>query len=247
MTNPFRTAALFLSLLLILALPAARADDPSKPPTETKQSGPDGVSLVVRMQGPYDADVPLQVVCYFKRTADSDKKMAGAPVELDKRLGGLIGSLRDRGEFAGDDLETLLIDVPDGTIKPKRLLLIGIGDTVTLSLGKMERVGTVALREAVKLGAARVAFAPLIRDQGVDSIKTGDVEMAVTRGMLLAYDTERRLQKQGFARAYTLAEWVVEAGPTYYDETVAGVKQAITTAADAVKARDTKPYSTSSK
>ena len=60
------------------------------------------------MQGPYDADVPLQVVCYFKRTADSDTKMAGAPVELDKRLGGLIGALRSRGEFAGDDLETLL-------------------------------------------------------------------------------------------------------------------------------------------
>ena len=252
MKNPFLTTVLLLWPPLITALlavgpPAARADDPAKPPAETKVGGPDGLSLVVRMQGPYDADVPLQVVCYFKRTADSDKKMAGAPVELDKRLGGLIGSLRARGEFAGDDLETILIDVPDGKIKPKRLLLIGIGDVDKLSLDKMERVGKVALREAVKLGAAQVAFAPLIRDQGIDTIKTGDVETAVTRGMLLAYDTERRLQKQGFAKAYTLEAWVVEAGPTYYDETVAGVKTAITTAADAAKARDTKPYSTSSK
>src|SRR4051812_16906006 len=106
-----------LSLLLLaaaVALSTARADDPAKPPAETKVAGPDGLSLVVRMQGPYDADVPLQVVCYFRRTADSDRKLAGAPVELDKRLGGLIGSLRARGEFAGDDLETLLVDVPAG-------------------------------------------------------------------------------------------------------------------------------------
>src|SRR3954468_4226399 len=218
-----------LRLLLIaaLAMPAAWADDPAKPPAETKLAGPDGLTLTVRMQGPYDADVPLQVVCYFKRTADSDKKMAGAPVELDRRLGGLIGSLRARGEFAGDDLETLLVDVPAGTIKPKRLLLIGIGDEATLSLDKMERVGKVGIREAVKLGATRVAFAPLIRDQGNEKFKTGDVETAVTRGVLLGYDTERRLQKQGFAKAFTLEEWVVEAGPTYYDETVAGVRTAI--------------------
>jgi hypothetical protein len=63
----------------------------------------------------------------------------------------------------------------------------------------MERVGKVGLREAAKLGAKKVAFAPLIRDQGNDKLKTGDVETAVTRGVPLAYDTERRLQKQGFA------------------------------------------------
>ena len=41
---------------------------------------------------------------------------------------------------------------PEEAIKPKRLLLVGIGDEATLSLDKMERVGKVALREAVKLG-----------------------------------------------------------------------------------------------
>jgi hypothetical protein len=62
--------------------------------------------------------------------------------------------------------------------------------------------------------------------------------------MLLAYDTERRLQKQGFAKAYALEECVVEAGPTYYDETITGVKKAISVVDDAVKARESKPYST---
>jgi hypothetical protein len=137
--------------------------------------------------------------------------------------------------------------VPAGAIKPRRLLLVGLGDEGALSLATMERVGKAGLREAVKLGATRVAFAPLLRDQGNNALKTADVELAVTRGMLLAYDTERRLQQQGLAKAFTLEEWVVEAGPAYFDETVAGVKKAIAEAGDAVKARDPKPYSTRSK
>ena len=229
--------------LLLLTVSLSLADDAGKTPAETRLAGPNGLTEIVRMQGPYDAEVPFQVVCYFKRTSDSDKRMTGAPVELDKRLGGLIGSLRTRGEFAGEELETLLIDIPDGTIKPKRLLLIGLGDEASLSLERMEKVGRVALREAVKLGVGKVAFAPLIRDQGNDKLRTGDVAMAVSRGVLLAYDTEKRLQKQGFAKAYTLEEWVVEAGPKYYDETVAGVKRAIAQASDIARARNAKPYS----
>jgi hypothetical protein len=44
-----------------------------------------------------------------------------------------------------------------------------------------------------------------------------------------------------------LEEWVVEAGPAYFDETVTGVKKAISEAAAAVKVRETKAYSTKSK
>ena len=61
--------------------------------------------------------------------------------------------------------------------------------------------------------------------------------------MLLAYDTEKRLQKEGLANAYTLDQWNVEAGPMYFDETVEGVKNAIEQAKKAIKARGTEPYS----
>src|SRR3954452_6832040 len=131
------------------------------------------VKIKVRMEGPYTADVPLQVVCYFKYTPEGVKRMSGAPVELDKHLGGAIGALRERGEFVGDDLETLLIAPPEGSIKAKALLLIGLGDEATLTLDKMERVGKVALREAARLGVSKVAFAPLIRDQGNSKFGTG--------------------------------------------------------------------------
>jgi hypothetical protein len=168
--------------------------------------------------------------------------MRGAPVELDKELGGVIGSLRERGEFEGDPLETLVIIPPRGSIKAKALLLIGLGEEDTLSLERLERVGRVALREASRLGVRRVAFAPLIRDQGNTKLSTGDVETAVVRGMLLAYDTERRLQDQGLAREWTLEAWEVEAGPAYFDDTVTGVKRALSEAATSIASRKAEPY-----
>src|SRR4051794_14385076 len=125
MRHTMNTLSKASTILLLSAALLARADGPAKAPAETKVAGPDGLTVAVRMEGPYDAAVPLQVVCYFKWTAAAGERMAGAPVELDRRLGGLIGSLRSRGEFAGDEFETLLIDVPKGTIKPARLLLVG--------------------------------------------------------------------------------------------------------------------------
>src|SRR5262249_54587434 len=183
-----------------------------------------GVTVKVRMEGPYTADVPLQVVCYFKYTPEGVKRMSGAPVELDKKLGGVIASLRTRGEFVGDELETILITPPKNSIKAKTLLLVGLGAEESLSLKVCERIGRVSLRQTSQAGVQRVAFAPLIRDQGSSRIPAGDVETAVVRGMLLAYDTEKRLQKEGLAKPFTLEEWIVEAGPGYFDETVTAVE-----------------------
>src|SRR5262245_64355499 len=225
------------ALTLFIALPG-RADD--KKPAEEKIAGPDGLTLTVRMQGPYDADVPLQVVCYFKPKTAGDT-LKGAPVELDKRLGGVIGNLRDRGEFAGDELETLVIDT-GGKIPAKQLLLIGLGDQQSLSLERMERVGRVAYREAARLGAAKVAFAPLIRDKGNDKLPTSGLARFVVRGLLLARDTDVRLQKEGLSKKYALEEWVEEAGPDFYQDTIAGVKTGIDEAKSAISKRKATPF-----
>jgi hypothetical protein len=209
---------------------------------EVPVAGPNGVTVKVRMEGPYTAEVPLQVVCYFKYTPEGAKRMSGAPVELDKRLGGVIAALRERGEFLGDDLETLLLTPPSGSIPAKALLLIGLGDEATLSLDKMEEVGRVAVREAARLGVRTVAFAPLIRDQGNSKFGTGDVAAAVLRGAFLAYDTEKRLEQQGLGKAYTLDAWQYEAGPAYFDETTAAAQKAARDASAAIAARPSAPY-----
>src|SRR5439155_3968204 len=101
------------------------------------------------------------------------------------------------------------------------------GKEESLSLKVMERVGRVSLREAAQAGVKRVAFAPLIRDQGNSKLPTGDVEVAVVQAMLMAYDTEKQLQKEGLAKDYTLDEWIVEAGSDYFDETASAVEKAI--------------------
>src|SRR4051812_3706928 len=184
------------AVLMLTASTFAPARANAQDVKEKAFDAPNNVKIRVRMEGPYTADVPLQVVCYFKYTPGGARKMTGAPVELDKRLGGVIASLRERGEFVGEEGETLLIRVPKDSIKAKALLLVGLGDEGALSLNVLERVGRTALREAARLGVSRVAYAPLIRDQGSSRFGTGDVAEAVLRGVLLAYDTEKRLQKQ---------------------------------------------------
>src|SRR6202051_429327 len=124
------------ALLLAVALLAGLAwsDEGKEEVKEKAFDAPNKVTIKVRMEGPYTADVPLQVVCYFKYTPEGAKRMSGAPVELDKHLGGVIASLRERGEFPGNRLETLCLVPPTGSIKAKALLLIGLGSEDELSL-----------------------------------------------------------------------------------------------------------------
>jgi hypothetical protein len=239
--RPHRNLSL-LALVLLAGFGSLARSDEGKVEVKGKAlDAPNKVKLRVRMEGPTTADVPLQVVCYFKHTPEGAKRMSGAPVELDKKLGGVIAPLREHGEFGGEQLETLLITPPKDSIKAKALLLVGLGDEDALSLKVLEGVGRVALREAARLGASRVGFAPLIRDQGNTKFGTGDVEAAVVRGMLLAYDTDRRLQKEGLSKDFTLEQWNVEAGPTFFDETVTGVQKAIEEADKAIKDRGADP------
>jgi len=236
-----RYVSIYAFVLFFGLAALARSDESTDQVKEKALDAPHNVKVKVRMEGPYTADVPLQVVCYFKYTPEGAKRMTGAPVELDKHLGGIIGALRERGEFVGDQLETLLIIPPKDSIKAKALLLVGLGDEEALSLNLMEGVGRVSLREAARLGVNRVAFAPLLRDQGNSKLGTGDVETAVVRGMLLAYDTEKRLQKEALVKGFSLDEWIAEAGPTYFEETVTGVGKAIDAAGKIIEGRGADP------
>ena len=234
----------FATALSLCLLAGIAIGQDAKNVKEVSLDAPHGVKIKIRMEGPYTAEVPLQVVCYFPYSAEGVKRMRGAPVELDRHLGGIIASLRERGEFAGNEQETLLIKTPEKSIPAEHLLLVGLGDETKLSLDVLSRVGRTSLREAAALGISRVAFAPLIRDQGNSTLAAGDVEVALLKSMLLAYDTEKRLQDQGLAKEYRLQEWIVEAGPAFFDETVAGARKAIEQATAAIAERSTKPYQT---
>jgi hypothetical protein len=222
---------LFITVGMIYA-----AEDSLQKVTEKSFSAPGNTKVTVRMQAPYDAETPLQVVCYFKHKESGDKTL-GAAVELDRKLGGIIATLRNGDEFVGNPLEMLLLTPPEGTIKPKRLLLVGLGEESEVSLETLERVGKESLRMASAIGAQQIAFAPLIRDQGNSKFSTGDVGQAVIRGMLLAYDTEQHLQKEKMSKAYSLEAWIEEAGPDYFADTVTGAQKGIAETTARIAAR----------
>src|SRR6202000_1395468 len=84
-------------------------------------------------------------------------------------LNGIITALRESGRFTGYAFETLLIDVPNGTISPKKLLLIGLGDRRKFDPEIMITVGAIEMREALRLGVDSYAHASDLKDGGVDS------------------------------------------------------------------------------
>src|SRR5881392_874478 len=122
-----------VAIVLLAGLAAAARSDETQQVKEKVLDGANGIKIKLRMEGPYTADVPLQIVCYFKYTPEGVKRMSGAPVELDHKLGGVIASLRERHEFEGDELETICI-TPKNSIKAKALMLVGLGKEEALSL-----------------------------------------------------------------------------------------------------------------
>ncbi|ARV62928.1 hypothetical protein BZZ01_08765 [Nostocales cyanobacterium HT-58-2] len=221
----------------------AQANQSAQPVPQQSFTAANNLKITVKQVTPYNQETDLQILCFFKHKASGDKVLS-AIADLDKQLGGVISSLRNSGDFVGNELETLWFVPPSNSIKPKTVLLIGLGDEQTLSLEKMHRIGTVALREAVKLKATRVSFAPGLRDQGNAKLDTGDVASAVIQNVILAYNTEKQLQKQGLAQPFTINEWVIEAGPDYYKQTVAKIEQGVALANNKVATRKPVSYIT---
>ena len=195
------------------------------------------------MVGPYMEPADLQIICLFKHKEAGDTYQ-GAAKDTDEKLGGILSSLRNRGEFAGETGETFLFTPPKGSIPAKRFLVIGLGEEKDLSLDTLRIVGRIAAREAVRLKAKHVAWAPVIRDQGNTKIDVGEGDRAFVESVLSAYDTEQRLQAQGLAEKFAITEWVIEAGPSYFDGAVEQIGKGIAATLPELGRRDTAHYST---
>ncbi len=75
------------------------------------------------------------------------------------------------------------------------------------------------------------------------------LRIALTRdcwlgGMLLAYDLQQRVQKQSFSPGYRLAGWFLKSGPTYFNATITGVKNAVEETKEMIAQRPSTAYST---
>jgi leucyl aminopeptidase len=242
-----KTKVLTLSLALASLVATATAGDTSSAPKESVfATKPLGIQLSIKMVGPYGEPADLQIICLFKHKQAGDTYQ-GAAKETDEKLGGILSSLRNRGEFVGETGETFLFTPPKGSIPAKRFLVIGLGEEKDLSLDTLRIVGRIAAREAVRLKAKHIAWAPVIRDEGNTTIDVGEGDRAFTEQMLSAYDTEKRLQAQGLASKFSIESLVIEAGPTFFDGSVKQVGQGIDSVTAELQKRDATPYASTTK
>jgi hypothetical protein len=239
--NTVLKSSLAILLLQALFLANCVAVVAADQPSESSFTAPRSQTITVKMIGPVTQTTDLQIICVLKHVAGGDQYIE-AMDDLNSKLGGLLSSLRDRDEFAGDLGETLLFTPPANTITPKRLLLIGIGEEKDLSPSRLELAGRIAAREAVRLSASHVSFAPTLRDQGSSRIDVAEGDAAVVSGWLLAYDTEQRMQEQGLAPRSAVSTLVIEAGPKYFSAASDSVGKAVRATAPLIEKRSTAPY-----
>lgn len=238
MNIPFRYLVCTVALSSALVSPAFAAEAPLK-----SFLAPHAMTVTVKEIGPVTQTTDLQILCIFKH-GEYDQYIE-AMQDFNDNQGKLISTLRGRGEFIGELGETFLYVPPAGSITPARVLLIGVGDAKSISLDRLRLAGRIAAREAVRLEATHVSFAPTLRDQGSHAVDVGDGDAAVVEQMLLAYDTEKRLQAQHLAPNFSIDEWVIEAGPKYFEGAAAKVGAAVEHAKAAIAERDGRPYATS--
>src|SRR5271168_4762522 len=202
-----------VSLAVAIFVVTARAADSTAPKENVFETKPLGITLSIKMIGPYTQDADLQIICLFKHKQTGDTYQ-GAAKATDEHLGGILSALRNRGEFVGELGETFLFTPPKGSIPARRFMIIELGDEKDLSLDSLRVVGRVAAREAVRLKARHVAWAPVIRDEGNLTVEVGEGDRAFVEQLLSAYDTEKRLQSQGLAPQFSIEDVVIEAGPS---------------------------------
>lgn len=182
----------------------------------------DGPVMNVVVERPAEIDTQLQVLCFFEYRAGENN--LGAEQELDHKLRGVILDLRKSGKFAARPLETMVITPLPYSIRPRQLLLIGLGKPEALSLELLKSVGRVGLREALRMGARQYAQAFDLRD---GAFGVGKVAQSIIEGALSAYATERDLQERGLAEERPISRIAYLTTLESYKETVQGVKKAI--------------------
>jgi hypothetical protein len=190
----------------------------------------DGITIATAVQAPSNQQTPLQVICVFEYTeGDIFNSPPALPrnlnglVHIDDALRGILTELRKSGRFEGHALETILITPPAGSMPAEKLLIIGLGDRKAFNPELMTAVGSVEMREALRLGVSSYSHASDLKDAGIDS-PTGTVAVNVIKGAVSAYETERFLKDHSLSSSQPITQITLLAGPAYFQITGDAVK-----------------------
>jgi hypothetical protein len=160
--------------------------------------------------GPAQADVDFSVACMFERELGAG--MAGGLLALDQALDGALSHLRAAGAFRAQAMETVLVTMPPQGVTARAVLVIGMGDLALLDGDVLRRACRVALREAIRYGAASMAFAPSVLDAGHTDTAALNMQEVMLDGMLGALRAEHMLAEAGLAGAPTLRHCTFDVG-----------------------------------
>ncbi|MFT3825141.1 MAG: M17 family peptidase N-terminal domain-containing protein [Chitinophagaceae bacterium] len=194
----------------------------------------DGISIEAKVQSPSAQATPLQIACVFEYTENDLTNPPALPanlngmLHLDEALHGIITDLRKNGKFSGHAFETLLITPPPGTIPAKQLLLVGLGDRNKFTPDVMTTVGSIGMREALRLGVSSYSHASDLKDAGIES-PTALVAGNVLKGAVSAYRTQVYLKGKKMASFKPLTKITLLAGPAFYEVSGEALKEAIAT------------------
>jgi hypothetical protein len=172
------------------------------------------MTLQVKAQAPVESVVDLSVLCMFEHEM-SGFPMGGGLLSFDQAIGGALKRLRDVGAFRGQQMETLFLpNLPRGVL-PRSAMVIGLGDPDSVSVLRLEQAARVALREAVRLGARSVAFAPDLLDSGVVGLE--GVAKALLTGVVDAYLSEEKVESMGLGPSPSVETWTFNVGLEHLD------------------------------
>jgi hypothetical protein len=195
----------------------------------------DGVKITAAVQAPSTQETPLQIICVFEYTeGDIFNSPPALPhnvnglVHVDEALKGMLTELRKSGRFAGHALETILLTPPAGSMPAKRLLIIGLGDRNKFNAELMTRVGSVEMREALRLGVSSYSHASDLKDAGIDS-PTDSVAVNIVKGAMQAYETENFLKDQSLTSFKPIDQITLLAGPAFFQVSSEAIKAYIAT------------------
>lgn len=184
-----------------------------------------GVAFDVVAWGPAQAAVDVSVACMFEHELGA-AGMTGGLLALDGALGGQLARLRAAGAFRAQPMETLLVTTPPPGMAPRAILVIGMGDPQALDGDLMRRATRVAMREAIRFGAASMAFAPSVLDAGHTDNAGLAMEDAMMDGMLGALRAEHMLAAAGLARTPALRRCTFDVGAPRLQTAARGFAQA---------------------
>lgn len=104
------------------------------------------VRIEIQMGEPSEVSVGLLAVCLYKNEPVPESLKEATPHLSD-------------GDFSGKSGETALL-YADGVLSAPRLLLVGLGEESSFTLGKLRRAAATVARRARKLKVEEVAFTP---------------------------------------------------------------------------------------